>query len=111
MAASGLAPAYDYFLDFVIEKATPQEILSFELPAEAKQRAIELLDKQDTNALTAEETTELEQMRQVDRLLSALKARALAASAAVSRLGLPDLLALVTANAPPQALRIWRAAS
>lgn len=80
MATSGLAPAYDYFLDFVVEKATPQEILAFELPGEARQHAIDLLDKQDADALTPEESTELEQMRHVDRLLSALKARALAAS-------------------------------
>ena len=80
MATPDLAPAYDYFLEFVVEKVTPQEILAFELPEAARQRAIELLDKQDSDRLTPEETAELEQLRQVDRLLSALKARALAAS-------------------------------
>ena len=27
-----LAPVYDRFLDFLVEKATPQEILSFTIP-------------------------------------------------------------------------------
>ena len=75
-----LSPAYDHFLDFVIEKATPQEVLAFELTEADKQRAIELLDKQDDDALTPEEAAELEQMRHFERMLLALKARALRAS-------------------------------
>ncbi len=79
MAVPGLTPAYDYFLSFVVEKATPDEILAFELPSSTRQRALELLDKQDAGTLTPEEATELEQMQQVDRLMLALKARAIAA--------------------------------
>jgi hypothetical protein len=38
-----------------------------------------LLEKQDAGTLTPEEALELEQMQRIDRLISALKAKALAA--------------------------------
>jgi len=80
MTISNLSPVYNHFLDFVVEKATPQEVLAFELSEGEKQRAIELLDKQDEDALTPAEAAELEQMRMVERLLLALKARAMRAT-------------------------------
>jgi hypothetical protein len=80
MAAPYLHPVYDPLLDFIYERATTEDILSFDLPEKTRQRALELLDRQDDDALTAEEADELEQMRQVNRLISALKARALAGS-------------------------------
>jgi uncharacterized protein YciU (UPF0263 family) len=80
MASPALSPVYDYFLTFVVERVTPQEILAFEVPEKERRRAIELLDRQDAGTLSPEEAAELEQMCQVDRLISALKARALAAS-------------------------------
>jgi hypothetical protein len=43
-------------------------------------RAFALLEKRDMGTLTAEESVELDQMQHVDRLISVLKARALAAS-------------------------------
>jgi hypothetical protein len=52
--------------------------LGFELPETIRQRAIELLERQDDDLLTVEEEDELEQMRQVNRMVSALKSRALA---------------------------------
>jgi hypothetical protein len=78
MAATQHHPVYDPFLDFIYERATTDDILSFELPERIRQRAIELLDRQDQDELTPEEVDELEQMRQVNRIVSALKARALA---------------------------------
>ena len=75
-----MVPAYDYLLSFIVEKATPQEILAFEIPESERQRAIDLLDKQDASTLTPEEAEELAQMQAVDRLISLLKAKALAAS-------------------------------
>lgn len=79
MTVPELTPAYDYFLSFVVEKATPEEVLAFELPSATRQRALELLDKQDAGELTSAEADELAQMQQVDRLVLALKARAIAA--------------------------------
>ena len=68
-----LAPVYDRFLDFLVEKATPQEILAFTIPESERERALVLLDKRDTGSLTLEEAIELDQMQRVDQLISALK--------------------------------------
>lgn len=74
-----LAPAYDDLLTFLVEKATPQEILAYTASGAAQERADDLLERSSAGTLTPEETTELEQMLQVDRLVSVLKARALEA--------------------------------
>ncbi|MEZ4670300.1 MAG: hypothetical protein R3E39_20530 [Anaerolineae bacterium] len=74
-----LSPVYDDLLDYLIEKATPQEILAFKASAAAEERAEELLEKNSAGTLTPDETAELQQMLQVDRLVSVLKARALEA--------------------------------
>jgi uncharacterized protein YciU (UPF0263 family) len=79
MDSPTVSPAFDYFLDFIMDKKTPEEILAFRLPESEKERAIELLDKQDDDALTPEDTAELQQMIAVERILRALKARALKA--------------------------------
>lgn len=80
MAASYLSRAYDRLLDYLIEKASPPEILAFSLSETEKQRAVELLDKQDDDSLTPEETIELQQMRDAELLIMALRAKALEAS-------------------------------
>lgn len=69
--------AYSSFLDFVMQKATPADILAYQMPQAEQQRIIELLDKQDEDALTPEEAEELQEIKMVDRMLLALKARAL----------------------------------
>jgi hypothetical protein len=79
MATTHVAAAYDYFLSFILEKATPEDILAFELPESERQRAIVLLERQDDDTLTPEEASELEQMLRIDGLISVLKARAIAA--------------------------------
>src|SRR4029077_18452404 len=71
-----LTPIFDHFVDFLVEKASPQEILNFHIPEEDKQRAMDLLDKQDVGDLTPEDTSELHQMQEVDRLISIFKALA-----------------------------------
>ena len=80
MASNAVSRGYDHLLDFLIEKATPEEILSFELTKAEKDRAIELLDKQDEDDLTPDEAVELEQMRETELLMMALKAKALEAT-------------------------------
>ena len=77
-----LTPIFEHFIDFLVEKATPREILAFRIPEADKRRAMDLLDKQDIGDLTPEEASELDQMQQIDRLISILKARA---SVAISR--------------------------
>ncbi len=74
-----VSPIYDDLLDFLVKKATPEEILAF-APSEASQeRADELLDKNNAGTLTPAEAAELQQMLQIDRLVSVLKARAIEA--------------------------------
>ncbi len=74
-----ISDVYDEFLNYLIEKASPQEILAFKPSLESQERAIELLERNNAGTLTPDEIAELEQMRQVDRLVSVLKARALEA--------------------------------
>lgn len=68
---------YDELVEYLATKATPQEILSFEISEAAQARAEELLERSHDNNLTPEEHLELEQMRYFDRKVSLLKAEAL----------------------------------
>lgn len=70
---------YDSLIDYLIEKATPQEILAYEVSEAEQERADELTEKNKTAALTPEEHEELKQMMEVDLLVGLLKARAKAA--------------------------------
>ena len=79
MASLRFHPAHDSILDFLVEKATPQEILAFKVSEAEQQRTIELLDKQDEGTLSPEEEAELDSIRQMDLLYMALRARALCA--------------------------------
>ena len=69
-------PAFDELIDYLIEKATPQEILAFMPSEKAQARASELVDKNNTGTITPDEQVELEQLRQYDAILTKLKLRA-----------------------------------
>jgi len=79
MATAQFHPAHDSMLDFLVEKATPQEILAFEISEAERLRTIVLLEKQDEGSLTPEEETELDSIQQMDLLYMALRAKALRA--------------------------------
>jgi hypothetical protein len=64
-------------LDYLIDKATPQEILAFKASPEAQAYAHELLERQSAGQLSAEDVQILEQMELVERLMSLLKTKAL----------------------------------
>lgn len=70
--------AYDYLLDYLVEKASPEEILAFELPQVLKERAQALMAK-DQHNLTSEESRELSQLLETEALVAALRGRALEA--------------------------------
>lgn len=74
-----MLPAYDTFLDYLVEKATPQEILAFRVSEEQQERASELLARQNEGTITPDEQGELQRMAELDRLVSLLKAKATAA--------------------------------
>ena len=74
-----MLPAYDTFLDYLVEKTTPQEILAFIVSDEQQERASELLARQNEGTITPDEQAELQRMAELDRLVSVLKAKAIAA--------------------------------
>ncbi|MEP7294080.1 MAG: hypothetical protein ABI835_19995 [Chloroflexota bacterium] len=79
MATAHLLPLYDEFLDYLIEKASPAEILAFQPSEDAQEYARDLLERNSEGELTVEEKYQLAQMLQFERMMSVLKAKALAA--------------------------------
>jgi hypothetical protein len=79
MAVYRVSPVYAELLEYLAEKATPEEILAFRVSETAQQRADELTERNKEGRLTDEEARELEQMLQFDELVSVLKSRALKA--------------------------------
>lgn len=70
---------YTHFLDYLIDKATPEEILAYQASEDEERRASELLEKNNAGTLAPDEQAELEWMLEIDDLVSVLKARALEA--------------------------------
>ena len=79
MAIAQVPPIYNELLDYLIEKATPEEILAFKVSESAQVRADDLTDKNKSGTLTADESAELSQMLEFDMLVTVLKAKALEA--------------------------------
>lgn len=76
MASIQIPSIYDEFIDYLVEKATPEEILAFKVSDQANERAEYLLDKNNAGLLTPEEEVELQQMLYFEDRVSMLKARA-----------------------------------
>jgi hypothetical protein len=77
MVSPKLSPPFDDFLDYLIEKVTPQEILAYQASEAEQERANELLERGSAGELTPDELAELDRMLQSHRLVSVMKARAL----------------------------------
>jgi hypothetical protein len=77
MTAFQFHPAHTSMLDYLVEKATPQEILAYKISDAERERTLELLDKQDEGTLTPEESAELDVIQQMDLLYMALRAKAI----------------------------------
>ena len=67
---------YDELVEYLAKRATADEILSFQISEDARQRAEYLLERNSLGQLTPSEKIELEQMTHFDGLVSVLKARA-----------------------------------
>lgn len=78
MALNKLVPSYETFLDYLVEKATPQEILAYKATDDEQQRADELTEKNKSGQLSSDEADELHQMMEVNELVMLLKAKAIA---------------------------------
>jgi hypothetical protein len=79
MDAPKLISAYDELLDYLIRIASPKDILAFKATDEAQAHADYLTAQNKSDSLTPEERDELNQLLEFDSLVSALKAKALAA--------------------------------
>jgi hypothetical protein len=77
--APHLLPLYNHFLDYLVEKASPQEILAFMAPPEAQAYAHELLERNSAGVLSLDEQQMLEQNVQFEQMMALLKAKALKA--------------------------------
>ncbi len=71
-----LSPS-DELVDFLVREATPQAILRFEASEADQERAEMLIAKLQEGTLTPEEYRDLQRFRAENRLVIALKTRAL----------------------------------
>jgi len=77
MAITPIFSLYDKFLDYLVEKATPQEILAFQLSEADQEQARLLVERNNAGTLTPEDMAQIQQMLQFERMVSVLKAKAL----------------------------------
>lgn len=66
----------DAVTDFLGAAPSLEEIANFRLPEELQTRAHELLDKNRDGTLSAAERSEMEEFRQLDHLMTLVKAKA-----------------------------------
>jgi hypothetical protein len=66
----------DVMTDFLSSAPALEEIAAYRLPDELQQRAHDLLDKNREGMLSEEERAEMEEFRQIDHLLTLIKAKA-----------------------------------
>ena len=76
MAVTRLHPLYDTLIAYLAEKATPEEILAFQLSEDQRNHIIDLLDKQDEGILTTREMAEIETLREFELFIMALQTKA-----------------------------------
>lgn len=76
MVTNVIAPVFHELVEYLAQKATPEEVLAFKVSAAAQRRAEELTERNKAGTLTPDEAAELEQMLEFDLLVSSLKAKA-----------------------------------
>ncbi len=68
--------AYEEIVDFIAAGTTPSRVARFEASAETKERVAELVHREKTTGLTADETSELDSFLKMEHLMRLVKARA-----------------------------------
>jgi hypothetical protein len=68
--------AYEEVIDFIAAGTSPHEVIAFQPSAEAKARVADLIHREKTTGLSAEETAELEHYLQLEHIMRLAKARA-----------------------------------
>jgi len=67
---------FEEVIDFLASTPTPEQIIAFRPSDPIQQRARDLLDKQRTSTLTANEQRELDELGTLNHFMSMLKIRA-----------------------------------
>ena len=68
--------AYEEFVEFLAGGTTPQGVIDFRPSDKTKMRVADLIHRQKTMSLSAEETAELNQYLHIEHLMRLAKARA-----------------------------------
>jgi hypothetical protein len=68
--------AYDEFVDFIAAGSTPQSVIDFKPSDETKAHVADLIRRQKSECLSADETAELNHYLQIEHLMRLAKARA-----------------------------------
>lgn len=71
-----VSATFDHFLDVVVDRMTPEEILAFQLSETEQQRLDDLIERNNAGLLTAEEKAELQHFADIERTMSLLKVKA-----------------------------------
>lgn len=70
------SPAYFEIIDFIAAGTTPDTVTRFRPSPEAQQRVAELIEREKTAGLSAEENAELAHVMELEHILRMAKARA-----------------------------------
>ncbi len=68
--------AYEEVIDFIAAGVRPEDVVAFRPSTEAKARVADLIHREKTTGLPAEETAELHHYLQLEHLMRLAKARA-----------------------------------
>lgn len=68
--------AYEEVIDFIAAGRSPAEIVAFRPSEEAQSRVYDLMAREKSDGLTADETAELDRYAQLEHLMRLVKARA-----------------------------------
>lgn len=68
------ARIYQYILDFIASKPTPEEIIAFRPTPEMEERLKSLLERNKVGKITAAESKELDEYERIQHLMIMLKA-------------------------------------
>ena len=68
------ARIYQYILDFIVSKPTPEEIIAFRPTPEMEERLKSLLERSKVGKITAAESKELDEYERIQHLMIMLKA-------------------------------------
>ena len=71
-----MTPAYDEIVDFIASGTTPDSVVAFHPSEATKTRVADLIHREKTVGLSADETTELNHYIQLEHLMRLAKIRA-----------------------------------